>query len=179
MGTALGWRNLMRILSGWGVLTLLLMYFIPESLQKAPRVALEADGTAAPPLKPRAKGPCEILCPGLSCAKLRRMLGHADFVGLTGAAAIAMGAVRRRPQSLRRRQPRTERRLVRRAHAAGGCPRRKGAPVSSPNRPRAAAGALDAVEHLLRVRPLLPPLHRAVRPADLGAPAGCKSPNPP
>ena len=85
IGTAFGWRNLMRGLAGWGVLTLLSMYFIPESLQK--------ETEDAPP-KPRAKGPCAILFPGCDAAKFRRMATNIDFVGLTVSAAVAMGAVR-------------------------------------------------------------------------------------
>ena len=84
IGSACGWRNLMRGLAVWGALTLLLVGLLPESLPR--------DETAA---KPKSKlNPCAIICPGLTCAKLRRMSSHVDFVFLSGAAAISMGAVR-------------------------------------------------------------------------------------
>ena len=80
-----GWRNLMRGLAVWGALTLLLVGLLPESL---PRDVSTRKPSAA------TLNPCAIICPGLSCAKLRRMASHVDFVFLSGAAAICMGAVR-------------------------------------------------------------------------------------
>ena len=84
VGTAFGWRNLMRALSVWGALTIPLVLLLPESL---------------PPPADRPKrhaqwNPFAILCPGLDLSKLKRMAVHVDFMGLTVAAAIAMGAVR-------------------------------------------------------------------------------------
>ena len=84
IGSAFGWRNLMRGLAGWGVLTLLLVGLLPESLPR--------DEAAHKPST--TLNPCAIICPGLSCAKLRRMASNVDFVFLSGAAAICMGAVR-------------------------------------------------------------------------------------
>ena len=82
----LGWRNLMKGLAGWGVLTMGSIYLIPESL------ASRVEGRDAPPK--RRAGPCTILCPGLDGTKFRRMVSNPDYVGLSIAAAICMGAVR-------------------------------------------------------------------------------------
>ena len=85
IGAAYGWRDLMKGLACWGVLNLVLMYFLPESLP-AP------DG--APKPRQHIKGPCSILCPGLNVEKFHRMIHNVDFVGLSVSAALCMGAVR-------------------------------------------------------------------------------------
>lgn len=106
IGTAFGWRNLMKGLSVWGGLTICLMYFIPEtnaahlpprrSAASSPatatttNAALAAADDAAPPKPQRRQGRCA----GLGWEQFRRMGTNADFLGLTVSAAICMGAVR-------------------------------------------------------------------------------------
>ena len=110
IGTAFGWRNLMKGLSCWGGLTILLMYFIPES--NAAVLAAAAQQPGPPPANPPSAGaapgeaeaaspppsaspPPRPACPScLTWSKLRRMYSNVDFVGLTVAAAINMGAAR-------------------------------------------------------------------------------------
>lgn len=125
VGTAVGWRNLMKGLAGWGVLNLLLFSFIPESNAahldaQQPSTSLtrpppQADATghpeppshdatdagARPPPPPTATAPApkpprplRRFRTGLDASKFRRMATNVDFLGLTAAAAICMGAVR-------------------------------------------------------------------------------------
>ena len=112
IGTAVGWRKLMYGLSVWGVLTILLMYFIPESNAAARRggavappsdaaehTQLDAPSAGDAPKPPalrssRVGGGGRWSSGWLDCEKLRRMAFNADFVGLTMTAAFCMACVR-------------------------------------------------------------------------------------
>ena len=68
VGAAFGWRNLMRALSVWGALTIPLVLLLPESLPP-------------PADRPKRRAQCNpvctplvLLCPGLDCTKLKRMV---------------------------------------------------------------------------------------------------------
>lgn len=90
IGSAVGWRKLMWGLVGWGVLTMLTVYFVPESkpMQRSPTPAV-SDRNKRPVWQ--LLNPITLIFPGLDCSKLRRMMTNADYVGLTIAAAIMMG----------------------------------------------------------------------------------------